>query len=228
MFDVIIPARSGSTGIKNKNIKKFGKDILLNHLIKKIINIKKINKIFILTDSKSYKKKIIKNQKIVSDYIRPKNLSKSNSKIFDLIRSFIKWCDKKKLKLNKIIIFQATSPLLCKKEINKTISFIEKNKLKSLYHVTEMLEHPHECIKGYKNNWSFLKKKETINRQNYGKYYFITGSFYFFTKKFFFENKKFYNNKSYAFKVDKINFVDIDTKFDFEMAKKLSNLKIRN
>ena len=96
--------------------------------------------------------------------IKTMDLSKSNSKIFELIRSFIKWCDKKKFKLNKIIIFQATSPLLCKKEINKTISFIEKNKLKSLYHVTEMLEHPYECIKGYKNNWSFLKKRRQFWR----------------------------------------------------------------
>ena len=37
MFDVIIPARSGSTGIKNKNIRKINNDTLINHLIKKLI-----------------------------------------------------------------------------------------------------------------------------------------------------------------------------------------------
>ena len=59
-------------------------------------------------------------------------------------------------------------------------------------------------------------------------FYFITGSLWFFTKKFFLKYKKFYNKKSYAYKIDKINFVDIDTMFDFEIAKKLTNLKIRN
>ena len=37
-----------------------------------------------------------------------------------------------------------------------------------------------------------------------------------------------HNEKSFAYKVDKINFVDIDTKFDLEVAKRLKNLKIRN
>ena len=49
-----------------------------------------------------------------------------------------------------------------------------------------------------------------------------------FYKKVFLKYKKFYNKKSYAYKIDKINFVDIDTMFDFEIAKKLTNLKIRN
>ena len=46
----------------------------------------------------------------------------------------------------------------------------------------------------------------------------------FFTKKFFLKHKKFYNEKSFAYKVDKVNFVDIDTKFDLEVAKRLKNL----
>ena len=57
MFDIIIPLRSWSKGITNKNIKNFNKDILVNYLIKKIINLKDINRIFILTDSIKYKKK---------------------------------------------------------------------------------------------------------------------------------------------------------------------------
>ena len=42
MFDVIIPIRSKSKGLKNKNILPFlGKTILVNYTIKKLINIKK-------------------------------------------------------------------------------------------------------------------------------------------------------------------------------------------
>ena len=64
MFDVIIPLRAGSKGIKNKNIALFNGEILVNFLIKKILKIKNINKIYILTDSEKYKKKILKHQKI--------------------------------------------------------------------------------------------------------------------------------------------------------------------
>lgn len=228
MFDVIIPLRSGSKGIRNKNLKKINQDSLVNHLIKKIIKIEDISRIFILTDSKSYKKTILKSKKINLEYIRPNKLSKDNSIIYDLIFDFLKWSNKKNLKLNKILLFQATSPLLQKKEIYETINFIKRKKLKSLFHVTEMIEHPYECIKGLKKNWKHLSRVKKVNRQNFEKFYFITGSLYFFTINFFKKYKKFYNLKSFAYKVDKINFVDIDTEFDLEVAKKLINLKIRN
>jgi CMP-N-acetylneuraminic acid synthetase len=228
MFDVVIPIRSGSKEIKNKNIKKFNRDNLTNLLLKKIINLKDINRIFILTDSTDYKKKIIKHKKINTEYIRLKKHSADNSIIYDLVNHFFKWLDIKKYKTEKILLLQVTSPLLHKNEISKTISFIKQKKISSLFHVSEMIEHPYECIKGFKKKWSPIIKNNKVNRQNFDSFYFITGSLWFFTKKFFLKYKKFYNKKSYAYKIDKINFVDIDTMFDFEIAKKLTNLKIRN
>ena len=95
-------------------------------------------------------------------------------------------------------------------------------------HVSEMLEPPNECINKVGKNWKFLVGNHVTNRQNFKKFYFITGSMYYFTKKFFLINKKTYTPKSYAYKVDQINFVDIDTKFDLEIAKRLKNMKLRN
>lgn len=229
MFDVIIPIRSGSKGIKHKNIKYFKNDILVNYKLKKLLNIKDINKIFILTNSNSYKNKIINHSKINLEYIRPQKYSKDNSKIYDLISDFFNWASKKNIKMEKIIILQVTSPLLEKKEIIETIKFIKKNSnIQSLFHVSEMMEHPYECIDGVKNKWKHILKNNSINRQNFKKFYFITGSLWYFTKNFFLKNRKFYNSKSYAYEVDKINFVDIDSKFDFELAKKLVGFKHRN
>ena len=75
----------------------------------------------------------------------------------------------------------------------------------------------------------FLIKKRITNRQNYeNDYFFITGSMYFFTKNFFKKYKSIYNNKSYAYRVDKINFVDIDDPFTLELSRKLIDMKIRN
>lgn len=230
MFDVIIPLRSGSRGIKNKNIIKFQSSNLVNYTLKKVINIKEINRIFILTNSIKYKKKILKNKKINLDYPRPNNLSGSNAKIFDLIKDFIFWSNKKKMNVNKIILLQVTSPLIKKKEIENTLKFIIKKKIDSLFHVTKMIEHPYECIfKKNSKKWSFLVKNNSVNRQNFNnKYYFINGSLFYFTKKFFLKHKKTFINKSTAYEVDKINFVDIDTLFDLHVAKKIVGLKTRN
>ena len=80
-------------------------------------------------------------------------------------------------------MFQVTSPLLKISEIKETLSFIKK--ISSLFHVTKMIEHPEDCIKGLKNNWKPLSKKRIINRQNYNdNYYFITGSLFYLQRNF--------------------------------------------
>ena len=56
MFDVIIPIRSKSKELKNKNILPFsGKTILVNYTIKKLLNLKKIRRVYVLTDLKNIK-----------------------------------------------------------------------------------------------------------------------------------------------------------------------------
>tara|TARA_B100001250_G_C19808698_1_gene794714 strand:- start:2652 stop:3335 length:684 start_codon:yes stop_codon:yes gene_type:complete len=227
MFDAIIPLRSGSKGIKDKNLIKFQGELLVNFTLKKILKIKEIRKIFILTDSIAYKKKILKHKKIDLSYIRPNKLSKDNSKINDLIYNFIKWSEGK-FDINRVLFFQVTNPLISLNEINKSVSFIKKKKIESLIHVSEMLEPPYECVNKLGKNWKLLSKKQITNRQNFKKFFFITGSMYFFTKKFFLKYKKMYNSKSYAYEVDKINFVDINTSFDYEIAKLLYKKKYRN
>ena len=65
MYDAIIPLRSGSKGIRNKNLINFKGDKLINFTIKKLLKIKKIKRIFVLTDSKSYKKRLSKIKKLI-------------------------------------------------------------------------------------------------------------------------------------------------------------------
>ena len=72
-------------------------------------------------------------------------------------------------------------------------------------------------------------KKRVVNRQNYQKkFMFITGSLFFFTRNFFKIEKKIISKKTFPYKIDKINFIDIDDKFSFELAKKVINLNVRN
>jgi len=227
MFDVIIPLRSGSKGIKNKNIKNFNGENLANFTIKKLINIKHIRNIFVLTDSEFYKKKILKNKKVKLDYPRPNKLSKDNSSINDVVIDFLKW-SKNKYDIKKVLFFHVTCPLISIKEIKKTINFIKRKKVNSLVHVSEVMEHPYECIDKLGTNWKFVKENLVANRQNYKKYFFITGSMYYFTRKFLLKNKRMYNKSSFAYEVDKINFVDINTQLDFEIAKALLKFRIRN
>lgn len=229
MFEAIIPLRSKSKGLKNKNILLFKNNVnLVNYTLKKLINIKKIKKIYILTDSDYYKKKLINHKKIDKNYKRKKNLSLSKSKIDDLIDDFLSNYNADKKNIN-FLLFQVTSPNLKQNEIIKTLNYINKKKVPSLMHVTDVLESPYEMIQIENKKWIYLMKKRVVNRQNYlKKFMFITGSLFYFKRSFFQKNKKIITNKTYPYKVDKINFIDIDDKFSFELAKKTTDLKVRN
>ena len=59
----IIPARAGSKGLKNKNIKIFNKKPLIYWTVKQALNSKYIDRVYVSTDSKKILNKI-KNLKL--------------------------------------------------------------------------------------------------------------------------------------------------------------------
>ena len=61
--------------------------------------------------------------------------------------------------------------------------------------------------------------KKVVNNKIIQKNLCLLRILFFFTRNFFSKNKKIFNSKSYPYKIDRINFIDIDDKFTFELAK---------
>ena len=70
----VVLARSGSKGVKNKNIALINKTPLIGYTLKEALKSKYIDDIAVSTDSKKYLK-IVNYYKIKTPYIRPKKLS---------------------------------------------------------------------------------------------------------------------------------------------------------
>lgn len=99
----IIPARSGSKGIPDKNIKIYKSLPLIAHSIKLAINCQLINEIIVSTDSEKYKK-IAEKYGAKVPYIRPDNISDDLSTDYDFIKYHIDWCIEYKKKIPDIIV----------------------------------------------------------------------------------------------------------------------------
>ena len=139
-FWAIIPARSGSKSIKNKNLRKLGDLSLIEHAIKSAKSIDKIDKIVFSSDSLKYIK-LAKKSGVDILHHRSANASQDGSKDIDFFKDFIK--------SNKIghlpryfIHLRPTSPLRESSILNLAVSnFVKKNKnFSSMRSVTKMSE----------------------------------------------------------------------------------------
>ena len=81
---IVIPARSGSVRIKNKNTVLIKKKPLIKIILDKIEKTNLFTKIFVSTDSPKILS-LVKKYKKIEGIKRPKKLAKSNSKIEDTL-----------------------------------------------------------------------------------------------------------------------------------------------
>lgn len=230
----LIGARSGSKGVKDKNIKKLGDKPLIAWIIKSATKSKFINRIIVSTDSKKYAK-IAKKYNAETPVLRPKKISTDKSIDLDYVKHMLQWLKKNENYEPDIVIrLLATVPFQKTKDIDSLIKIIVKKQYDSAVIITEIKQHPKKALKivGKKNKKlvSFISSKGTDvgssrGRQFYQPAYVRANAIAFersIVKKY---NSLTSNNVGYLLIKEK-KIIDIDTEEDFEIAK--SYLKEKN
>ena len=148
----IIPARSGSKSIKDKNIIPFKGKPLLAHSILSAKSSSKIDKIIVSTDS-SYYKKIAESYGAEVPFLRPKKISSSKSLDIDYIKHCCKFLIKKKYYPEIVVLLRPTTPNRDIKILDKGIKYFLKNikKFDSMRSVSLFNQPPYKMFK-IKNN----------------------------------------------------------------------------
>jgi len=216
-FCVIILARGGSKGIKNKNIVLIKKKPLLYYSLKAANKSSKIQKIFLSTDSKLIRKTVEDlNFAKVQVINRSNKNSRDSSTSEDAILEFIE-----KINYENIFFIQATNLFLNATIINKAITYFINKGFDSLLSVIEG------------KNFSWIEKNNKFKSINYDymnrplrqknkkKYYIENGSFYIFKKKGFIKYKNRLYGKIGFFEMNQNSYFDIDDYEDLNIVKKL-------
>lgn len=141
----LIPARSGSKRVKDKNIIKLNGHPLMAYTIKSAIQSKVFEEVFCVTDSPQYAK-IAKKYGAKVPYLRPKKTSGEKSPDID----WVVWIMNKINKNNAYKIFsilRPTSPLRSEKNIRKAYKEFLKTKCDSLRAVELCKQHPFKMWK---------------------------------------------------------------------------------
>jgi len=225
---IIIPCRKGSKGIKLKNFIKIKKkslyEVSLNHalVIKKKF---KSSEIVVSTDY-NLKKNLTNFFTILR---RPKSISQDKSKSFEYVLHAIKYYLNLNISFKNIIILQPTSPLRSNFDLISCIKIFNKKRANSLITVYE---------ESYINSNVMYKKKGIYGlplnkKHNKGEgrkkkniVYVRKGSIYIVNLNYFLLTKKIISPKPLIYVMSKFNSLNINTKDDLEIYKKLKSIDL--
>ena len=229
-FLAVIPARSNSNSIRKKNIYPINKKPLIQYTFEELKKSFIRNKYLLSDDEKI--RKLAKKHNISIEYLRPKKTSKSTTSLIDTLSHFHKWTEFKKIFYDYIIVLQPTSPLRNYKDINYAVNIVKKKKYKSLFSVSESIEHPYETIKiNKKGKWKHVLSKSKLyyRRQDFDfKSYFINGAIYIIHRDLIIK-KKTYDKKNHGlFIMPKYRSLDINDLDEIKIVESLLESRLNN
>jgi len=222
----LIPARSGSKRIKNKNIKSFCGKPIIEWVIKNVKKINTIKQIILTTDSRRYAN-LVKKYNVKVPFLRPKKISNDIASDNDVIKHFLNF-DKNYDKYKYILYIYPTAVLSTPSIIKKSFYEFKKKKCSKLYPVSIFSPPIQYALSLYKEKKikSKYEKYIKINSKNVTKHYYDAGQFYWINVKEFLNKNK--NKNEYGYIVDKHNAIDIDYIEDFKLAESIFRHRNRN
>ena len=222
----IIPARSGSKGLPNKNIKPFIGKPLIAWTIEASLNSKEVSGTFVSTDSIEIAN-VSKEYGASVPFLRPDDLANDHSSVLDAVKHFIV----NSTFINNddyILLLQPTSPLRTSHHIDLAVRELVNDYYEageSLVSVTKapektgwLLEQSDKYI-----NFCFPVDRSNPQRQKLKSLFLPNGSLYLAQVKNI--QNGFYTDKTRFFVMDNIDSIDIDTLEEFEEAERLMKKK---
>lgn len=216
----IIPARSGSKGLKNKNIKLLHGKPLMAYSIEAAIYSGIFEEIYVSTDSEMY-------AKIALDYgakvpfIRSQATATDKASSWDVVREALDRYEQIGKTFDMFTLLQPTAPLRKTEDIQKAYQlYLEKN-ANAVVSVCEVDHSPLWCNTLPEDNslCNFISEEvSNLPRQELKTFYRINGGIYMVKVDYFKDNVSIYVKDCFAYLMDKERSIDIDDELDFQFA----------
>ena len=205
----LIPARSGSKRLKNKNIKDFSGKPLIFWTIEAAMNSAIIDKIIVSTDDEETRK-ISENFGVEVPYLRPAALARDDSTAVDVALHTISM----NAGFTHLLYLQPTSPLRTAQDIENCVTFFQEKKAKSVLSVSTKIKNDDWCV----SIDSDSRISDFGSHIGSAKKYCPNGALYLVEINWFMMAQTFMNNQSHAFIMPEERSIDIDYAEEFNQA----------
>ena len=216
----IIPARGGSKGIQNKNIKEFAKKPLITHTIEYAFESILINEVIVSTDDNKISK--IAKEADATIIKRPPELSTDTSSTESAIEHYIDTANKKP---DIIVLLQATSPIRPKGSLDKALQHFQQGGYDSLLSICPTnrffwrVKNDETAHAEY--NYLNRPRRQDLSRKNIR--FMENGSLYIFTVKHFEKTSNRLGGKIGYVEWPEKYSLEIDSLLDFKFTEQIYN-----
>ncbi len=215
----VIPARSGSKGLKDKNIKPLNGKPLMAYSIEAALESCLFDCVHVSTDSPEYAGTARRYGAEVP-FLRSPELSSDTATTWDAMRYVLEEYRKLGKEFDTLAVLQPTSPLRTSQDIRAAYQILEEKQADSVVGVCEVEHSPlwsntlpeDGCLKG------FIREEANGPRQKLSSYYRINGAVYIVSVPLLVKKGTLYGERGYACIMSKEHSIDIDDELDFAMA----------
>ena len=216
----LIPARSGSKRLKNKNIKLFCGKPIIAYSITVAAKSKLFDKIIVSTDSAKIAK-IAEKYGAQVPFLRPKILSNDKAIDIEVTKHFIDYWKSQNKKINYLCYLYPTNPLLKSSTLKKCFKTLVKKNCDRVLTISEYSYPIQRALKKNKDGKVNFREKKYIHKrsQDLKNFYQDATQCYWYNMKHI---KSFKQKLStYSVELKRNEFIDINTVYDFRLAEQI-------
>jgi CMP-N,N'-diacetyllegionaminic acid synthase len=216
----VIPARSGSKGLADKNIRLLNQKPLLAYSVEAAKASQIFDEIYVSTDSEKYAEIAVEYGAKVP-FLRSRENASDTASSWDVVKEAIRKYEENGMQFDMVTLLQPTTPFRTPEDILAAYKIYTDRKANSVVSVCETDHSPLWCntLPEDHSMGSFIRW-DVVNqpRQKLNTYYRINGAVYMVDVQYLKKCSNIYESKSIASIMDRKHSLDIDDAFDFMIA----------
>lgn len=216
----VIPARAGSKGVANKNIRMINGHPLITWSIRQALDVHAISNVVVSTDSEEIAA-IAREYGAEVPFLRPLELARDETLTEPVMEHAIRWYEGQGARHDAVILLQPTSPLRLPGSIAKAIDQFEADRTASLVGVCESHAFFWQAAPVVTASYDFTHRPRRQDLTAAQRWYRETGSIYITLREAFNRHRNRLVQPISLFEMNEAESHEIDTEVDLAVLEAL-------